>query len=104
MKDFQLTVFDTQQLEDITDSVDHFELIDNMNIGTYAWLTIKDKRIGLCPKREHSINDVYSIRIKDDGDNEVHKMMEVADEISYEGIPFFLTFHTQHNYGNVKGE
>jgi hypothetical protein len=88
VKKIQLTVFDTQRLEDITDSVDHFEMKETL-IHAYAWLVIKDERIGLCRKREPPINDVYSIQMTDIEGNKTHRMMEVADEIQ-DQIPIHL--------------
>ena len=78
----KLTVFDAQKLEDITDSIDDFELKES-NYETIAWITINGERMGLCPKRDEPINDVYSIRMTDDKGNETLRMLEVADEIQY---------------------
>ncbi len=102
-KELRLTVFDTQRLEDITDGVKHFELNETVS-HTYAWITINDKRIGLCPKRKCPVNDVYSIRMKDDNGFGVNRLMEVADEIQ-DQIPVHLDpimLHAKHIQPNVK--
>ena len=99
----KLTVFDTQRLEDITNDVKHFELNETMS-HTYAWITINDERIGLCPKRECPVNDVYSIRMKDDNGFGVNRLMEVADEIQNQ-IPVHLdpiTLHAKQSQETVE--
>ncbi len=91
----KLTVFDTQKLQDITDDVDHFELKET-KIETYAWLTIKGERIGLCAKREEPSNNVYSIRMENKQGIGVHRLLEVADEIQ-NTIPVMISFPKRQN-------
>ncbi len=102
-KPIKITVFNIQQLEDVTDSLDYFELIES-TIETYAWMTLNGERIGLCPKRICPVNNIYSIRLKDQNDIEVHRIMEVADEIQNQ-IPVHLdpiTLHAKHSQDVVQ--
>lgn len=82
----QLSVFDTEQLEDITYKVEKFEFEESKN-NTSAWITIDGLQYGLLPKREPSKNKIYAIRITDNKDNEIYKMMEVSDTTIYGLVP-----------------
>ena len=84
---YDLSVIDTESLDDITNNVDWFELKES-KLRYYAWITIAGKKSGLLQKREFPRNKVFAIKITDEKQNEIFRMMEIADD-SVNGEPVF---------------
>ncbi len=84
---YDLSVIDTESLDDITNNVDWFELKES-KLRYYAWITIAGKKSGLLQKRKFPRNKVFAIKITDEKQNEIFRMMEIADD-SVNGEPVF---------------
>ena len=85
---FNLRVIDVKSSVDVTNIIDDFELKESQS-ASFAWMVIDGAKSGLLQMRKNPKNKVYSIKITDDKNNEIFRMMEVADDL-VNGEPVFL--------------
>ena len=85
---YDLSVIDTDSLDDVTNNVDWFEFKESKS-RYYAWIIVNGKKSGLLQKREPPRNKVFAIKITDEKQNEIFRMMEIADD-TINGEPVFL--------------
>lgn len=86
--EINLCVIDMKSSVDVTNIIDDFELKESKS-NSYAWIVIDGIKSGLLQMRKNPKNKVYSIRITGDKNNEIFRMMEVADDL-VDGKPVFL--------------
>ena len=85
---FNLRVIEVKSSVDVTNIIDDFELKESQS-ASFAWMVIDGAKSGLLQMRKNPKNKVYSIKITDDKNNEIFRMMEVADDL-VNGEPVFL--------------